>query len=253
MSPQRPEILIVESQRQSVAELLRFLHGKGVDVMVALTVADGFRKACEGQPDVVLLNIDLPGGEGISVLHRLRSEMSTAHMPVLVLSSRRTVACKREAYRAGAADYLVKPLREKALMARLFVHFRLEFPATQHPLSGALSSFFEQSSRYESQVVMEAVALLQQGDMAWPGAKALAHQLGVTEDELEQAFDWQFGLNAEMFHCRQRLEWARTQLQATAQPTADIARAMGCRHPSEFAQLFRRHYGVSPDDYRQLR
>lgn len=254
MSPHRPEILIIEKQRESVAELLRFLHGKAVDVMVALNVSDGFRKACEGQPDLIVLNTDLPEGAGMAVLQRLGNEIATAHMPVLVVSEKRAARNKREAYGAGAVDYLAKPLREKPLMARIFVHFKLPLvvPAPQPAPPTALPSFFEVSSSHTSQVVMETIALLQEKQLAWPGTVVLARQLGVAEEDLEQAFTQQFGLTVEVFHGRQRLEWARAQLRSTQQTVARIAHAVGCRNASDFGLLFRKHYGLLPEDYRRL-
>ena len=254
MSPHRPEILIIENQRESVAELLRFLHGKSVDVMVALNLNDGFRKACEGQPDLILLNIDLPDGSGMAMLQRLGTEIATAHMPVLVGSDKRAARCKREAYGAGAVDYLVRPFREQHLMARVFVHFKLPLavPATQHTLPTALPSFFEVSSSQESQVVMETIALLQEGKLTWPGTVSLARRLKLTEAALEQAFSQQFGLTVEVFHWRLRLEWVRAQLRTTHQTIARIAEGVGCRNADDFGQLFRQHYGLLPEAYRQL-
>ena len=254
MSPRRPEILIIESQRESVAELLRLLHGKAVDVMVALNVSDGLRKAFEGQPDLILINIDLPDSDGVAVVQRLCAEIATAHMPVLVGSSRRALRYKRAAYSAGAVDYLVKPFREKNLMARIFVHFRLPLLASALPrrLPAAMPSFFAVSSRHESRVVMEAIAMLQTRDLAWPGTVQLARQLGIAEADLEQVFAQQFGLSVEAFHGRLRLDWARRQLRTGTQSTARIAQSLDYCNARDFAHLFRKHYGLSPEDYRGL-
>lgn len=253
MLPHRPEILIIESQSQSVAGLLRLLHGKAVDVMVALTVEDGFRKACDGQPDLILLNLDLPECAGIAAMQGLGAEIATAHIPVLAGSTRRALRYRREALRAGAVDYLVKPFRSKPLMARIFVHFNLpvESPGYRQALP-ASPSFFEVSSSHESQVVMQAIAALQQTILVWPGTVHLARQLGLGEADLVQAFAQQFGLTVEVFHWWLRLEWARAQLRSRQQSTLHIGQTLGCGTPGDFAQVFHKHYGLSPDDYRHL-
>jgi transcriptional regulator GlxA family with amidase domain len=160
----------------------------------------------------------------------------------------------REAYRAGAVDYLVKPFREKRLLARISVHFNLPLggPATPRTLLAAVPSFFEVSASHESRIVMETIAVLQTGGLVWPGTVQLACQLGITEVDLEQAFGQQFGLTVEAFHWLQRLEWARMQLRSTPQTTAGIAQALGCPDVRNFAHQFRQHYGLLPEDYRGL-
>jgi two-component system alkaline phosphatase synthesis response regulator PhoP len=86
-------------------------------------------QACkDAQPDVVMVDIMLPGMDGLEILRVLRSEVATKHVPVIMLSAKGTEADKVEALDAGADDYLAKPFgltelnsRVKALLRRAYM------------------------------------------------------------------------------------------------------------------------------------
>lgn len=122
--PERLRLLLVEDEafiRELVATLCAEL---GVEVVA---VADGpaaLRAAREHVPDLVLLDIVLPGLDGISVCRLLKADPPTRHVPVYMLSARVRDADRAAASRAGADGYLEKPFRAAALHALLARHRR---------------------------------------------------------------------------------------------------------------------------------
>jgi len=113
------------------------LEGEHYKVLWARTGESGVIQAVNHRPDIVILELDLPDGDGLTVLDALR-EWNAA--PVMILSGRANVADKVRALDAGANDYLVKPFAAAELAARLRVLQRSEPPASDGPLlvSGAL-------------------------------------------------------------------------------------------------------------------
>ena len=102
-----------------------FLEGERYKVLWSRTGESGLRKAVENRPDIIILEIDLPDGDGFAVLGALR-EWSEA--PVLILSERAGVAEKVRALDSGADDFLAKPFAPEELAARLRVLQRCETP-----------------------------------------------------------------------------------------------------------------------------
>lgn len=82
--------------------------------------AEGFFEACERQlPDAVLLDIMLPGTDGLEILRRLRSSAPTKHLPIMMLTAKGTELDKACGLDAGADDYLAKPFGMVELLARV--------------------------------------------------------------------------------------------------------------------------------------
>ena len=113
------------------------LEGERYKVLWSRSGESGLTQAVEHRPDVILLELDLPDGDGFAVLCALR-EWNEA--PVLILSGRAGVSDKVRALDAGANDYLVKPFAPEELVARLRVRQRSELPTNDGPLlvTGAL-------------------------------------------------------------------------------------------------------------------
>jgi len=116
MSESRPRVLVVDDEPQ-IRKFLRFgLEGHGYAVHEAGSAAAALSAAAAAPPDLVVLDLGLPDGDGFDVLARLR-EWST--VPVIVLSVRSREAEKVRAFELGADDYVVKPFGMPELLARI--------------------------------------------------------------------------------------------------------------------------------------
>src|SRR5215203_4719454 len=115
-------ILVVEDQKRLAASLRKGLEEEGFEVGTAHTGEEGFYQATTRPPDVLVLDIMLPGRDGLQVLHDLR-ERGFAK-PVLILTSRDTVEDRVAGLDGGADDYLVKPFAFAELVARLRARLR---------------------------------------------------------------------------------------------------------------------------------
>jgi DNA-binding response OmpR family regulator len=111
------QILVIEDQEKLRTNLRQVLEQEGYQVAIAGTGEDGFSRAVTQSPDVILLDLGLPGRDGLEVLRDLRTaKVKTA---VLVLTSRDTVEDRVAGLDAGADDYLVKPFAHAELLARV--------------------------------------------------------------------------------------------------------------------------------------
>lgn len=121
MSDNAARVLVVEDE----PELRRFeaqtLEREGYVVVEAPTLERGLVEAGRCRPELVLLDLGLPDGDGVALVRQLRT---WSDIPVIVVSARTDEADKIEALDAGADDYLVKPFGVGELLARVRAHLR---------------------------------------------------------------------------------------------------------------------------------
>jgi len=111
-----PVVLVVEDEAQMRTFVRIALESHGYQMLEAPTAAEGIRQALSYSPDVVLLDLGLPDGDGSQVTRRIREHSS---MPILVISARGSEESKVQALDEGADDYLTKPFGAAELMARI--------------------------------------------------------------------------------------------------------------------------------------
>ena len=116
------KILIVEDEPKTGAYLQQGLREAGFTVDLAVTGPDGLHEAQHGNPDLLILDVMLPGMDGWQVLKALRT--SGQHLPVLFLTARDQVDDRVKGLELGADDYLVKPFSFAELLARVHTILR---------------------------------------------------------------------------------------------------------------------------------
>ena len=118
----RHRVLIVEDERELAHVVKRHLDDAGCDVQVAATWELGLQAALSQSFDLILLDIMLPGGDGLEICRRLRSQR--VYTPVLMLTAKSTEPDKVLGLESGADDYMTKPFGVSELLARVRAIFR---------------------------------------------------------------------------------------------------------------------------------
>ena len=112
----QPSILAIDDEPQLLEALETILEGRGYRLRTAPNGAMGLDAVAEERPDVVLLDLAMPGVDGVEVCRRLRA---FSRVPILVLSALSDEARKVKALDAGADDYVTKPFGVEELLARI--------------------------------------------------------------------------------------------------------------------------------------
>jgi phosphate regulon transcriptional regulator PhoB len=124
-------ILIVDDERE-IRELLRYnLERQGYQVLTAKDGEEGLARIFATHPDLVLLDLLLPGLNGLEVLREVRAEPSTRELPVLLLTARGAEMDKLLGFERGADDYITKPFSPREVIARVEAVLRRVLPARE--------------------------------------------------------------------------------------------------------------------------
>lgn len=201
------QILVVEDNTMLARNLAEFLERNDQCVDFATDGPAGLRMALENIYDVVILDLGLPGIDGLEVCRRLRAQ-STRNLPVLMLTARDTLTDKLTGFDSGADDYLVKPFAMEELLARCQVLARRATLHTEHVLS--LGALRIDRSRFKVHRAGQPVNLTRAGYQILL-ALAEAHPRILTRSELTRVL-WpdeppdSDALRTHLYQLRQRLD-----------------------------------------------
>ena len=116
MSLSSPQILIVEDESTISEPLAKLLAREGFNATVAGTVADALAKFATDKPDLILLDLNLPDGDGRDVAREIRR---SSGVPIIMLTARGTETDRIVGLEIGADDYVVKPFSSAEVIARI--------------------------------------------------------------------------------------------------------------------------------------
>ncbi|MDH5553543.1 MAG: response regulator transcription factor [Nitrosomonas sp.] len=114
------KVLIIEDNQDIAASIYDYLEGLGYTIDAAGDGVTGLHLAVTNDYDVVILDLGLPGIDGVDLCRRLRQDEKRS-VPVLMLTARVSLENKLEGFKSGADDYLIKPFSLKELAARVKV------------------------------------------------------------------------------------------------------------------------------------
>lgn len=112
-------VLVVEDDKKITLALSMRLKASGYEVVAAADAVYAMQTARKSRPDAVLLDINLPGGDGFLVADRLRRSLETATVPIIFITASKRDDLRARATELGAAGFLEKPFEASALIAML--------------------------------------------------------------------------------------------------------------------------------------
>lgn len=118
-------ILIIDDTRDNLRLLTQILTQRGYKVLAASDGEQALEAAATIAPNLILLDIMMPGMDGYTVCERLKARPETAHIPVIFISALNEPLDKVKAFTAGGVDYLTKPFQVEEILARVNVHLTL--------------------------------------------------------------------------------------------------------------------------------
>ena len=182
------DILIVDDTPANLNVLSAILGKRGYRVRPAINGALALKAAQKAVPDLILLDVQMPGLDGYEVCRQLKADAQTRAIPVIFISALDDVLDKVEAFQVGGVDYITKPFQIEEVLARvenqLALHQQREAIASLLARNQQLLALANHELRPRlDQIAVWAVALRDGGD------SALAEQIRASARELRTALD----------------------------------------------------------------
>lgn len=201
-------VLIVDDNTNNLAVLYRYLDDVGFEVLVSQDGERAIRLARQEQPDVILLDIMLPGIDGFQTCHELKSDPTTSDIPVIFISALTDIEDKVRGFEAGGVDYITKPFNQEEVLARLQAHVTIKRQREQldhlNATKDRLFSVIGHDLRGPFMGLLGALELLR--DSADQMDAETTHEL----------VDSLYGSAEKTYHLLENLlEWSRSQQRAT--------------------------------------
>jgi signal transduction histidine kinase len=119
-------ILIIDDNATNLGVITEYLEACGFEMLTARDGEDGIRKACRAKPDLILLDVLMPGIDGFETCRRLQAYPDTQEIPVIFLTALNNIEDKVKGFAVGGVDYITKPLQKEEVLARVETHLKLQ-------------------------------------------------------------------------------------------------------------------------------
>lgn len=125
LAPPPPRVLVVDDVPANLALMRHVLEGGGYEVALAEDGPEALANIKAKLPDLILLDIMMPGMDGFEVCQRLKADEATRNIPVLFMTALSDIEDKTRGFDSGGVDYIVKPINTKEVLARVGAHVKL--------------------------------------------------------------------------------------------------------------------------------
>lgn len=112
-------ILVVDDSPTQIQALLKILVKNGYETLTAQDGEEAVNKARDEKPDLILMDVVMPGLNGFQATRHITKNEGTSHIPVIMLSSKDQETDRVWAQRQGAKDYIIKPAKEDELISKI--------------------------------------------------------------------------------------------------------------------------------------
>ena len=118
-------ILIVDDTPVNLEVIIDFLESYGFGIRMARSGESALKRVEYDRPDIILLDVLMPGMDGFETCRRLKAEPATEDIPIIFMTSLTGTEDKVKGFEVGAVDYVTKPLHQEEVLARIKTHLRM--------------------------------------------------------------------------------------------------------------------------------
>ena len=245
----KPVLLLVEDN-DDVAEYLVGVLEEHYIIELASNGKIGYEKAQDIIPDIILTDVMMPQMDGFELIQHLKDNISTDHIPTIVLTAKGDIQSKLEGLKIGADHYIVKPFSEKELVLKLDNLLKVRSKMQQN-LSAINSISNHSKTKYKQEVLFLSklnILLdhhLDEGDF---GITDICNMLHLSRSQLYRKFTAITNLSIGRYIKRYRLNKAKSMIENEGKNVTEAAFDSGFKNLSHFSASFNEEFGFPASD-----
>ena len=248
-----PIVLVVEDN----ADIREYIRSSFTDIYEVITAKDGkegWELAQARIPNIIVSDIMMPVMDGIELCKRIKEDMRTSHIPVILLTAKDSLQDKEEGYASGADSYLTKPFSAKLLHSRINnlletrkkIASLLALADTQPKQESAVSSLNKLDNEFLQKItqIIEENLEMEKMDIAF-----IADKMCMSHSTLYRKIKGLTDMSANEFIRKVKMRKGVELLMSGQYTISEIAYMIGFSSVAYFRQCFKDEYGMSPSDY----
>ena len=248
----KPSVLVIDDNADIRSYVYSLLH-TDYTVIEAADGSDGIRKAMKYVPDLIISDVMMPGIDGIECCRRLKSELQTCHIPVILLTACSLDEQRIQGYDGGADSYISKPFSSQLLLARvrnlIDSHRRLkQFFGDRHTL--AKEDVCDMGKNFVEKFKSLLDAKLGDSNL---NVEDLGKDMGLSRVQLYRKIKSLTNYSPNELLRIARLKKAASLLASSDMTVAEIGYEVGFSSPSYFTKCYKEQFGESPTDFLKRR
>lgn len=247
-----PTVLVIDDNAD-IRSYVKSLFSKEYRVLDAANATTGIRLAMKYVPDAIISDVMMPGMDGVECCRRLKSELQTCHIPVILLTACSLDEQRIQGYDGGADSYISKPFNSQLLLSRVqnlitnrrqLKQFFGDYQTIEKENISDLDKDFV--GRFKSLVEDR----IQDADL---NVEDLGRDMGMSRVQLYRKLKSLTNYSPNELLRQMRLKKAASLLASSEMTVAEIAYEVGFSSPSYFTKCYKEQFGESPTDFLKRR
>ncbi len=245
-----PHILIAEDNPDMRTYIREALEGQ-FDLSEAQDGQEGWEKAQESQPDLIISDVMMPRMDGIELCEKLKTHELTSHIPVILLTAKADRSSRLQGLETGADDYLAKPFDEEELLVLISNRIEQRRRMRERFKSNIHIGPKEVSVTSADQQFLEKAMAIVEENMSNDAFSVddLAQEVGMSNRQLQRKFNALVDQSPNQFIRTMRLRRAAQLLTANSDSVSQIAYQVGFSSLSYFNKAFKEEFDMTPGEY----
>ncbi|MFK8061361.1 MAG: ATP-binding protein [Polaribacter sp.] len=265
-APQQTESLKIDKKEHTLlviddnVEILNYLKdilSENYNIIEAENGNEGFKKASLEIPDLIISDVMMPEKDGITMCKELKSQISTSHIPIILLTARTSTVFEIEGLKTGANDYVTKPFDAKAIKARVESQLENRNKLRAHLLNKVrfepTASEVETGQDLENSFINKAILLVESNlDNSAFAIETMVDELNMSRSSLFRKIKSLTGLSLSAFIRSIRLKKAAHLILTSELNLSQISYEVGFNDYKYFKTSFKKQFNCLPSKYREI-
>jgi len=247
------QLMLIVEDNQEINEYIRDIFTGSFDVLVAENGKQGLAIAVDKIPDIIISDIMMPVMDGIELCRKLKEDVRTCHIPVIMLTAKDSLQDKTEGYNVGADSYLTKPFSGNLLRSRVNNLLETRKKITQLFSTAIVSKqsiVQEAIGKLDNEFIEKLTRIIEENiEIEQLNIAQIADQMNMSHSSLYRKIKTLTGLSANEFIRKIRMRNAEKLLLSCKYSIAEIIYKVGISTPAYFRQCFKEEFGVTPTEY----
>ncbi len=249
----RPLLMIVEDNAD-VSRFIKSCLSENYRIMTASNGVEAFEKIYIEEPDLIISDVLMPEMDGLEFTKKLKGDIRTCHIPLILLTALSTHEHKIEGLETGADSYIAKPFNKKHLQVRVKLLIESRQQIRKHYQQDVITQFVSENkiSQLDSNFLKKCNAIIEKHlTESEYGVEQLGLEIGLSRVHVYRKIKHLTGLTVSEFIRNIKLKKAAVILQESGKTIAEVAYETGFSSPSYFSKCFKDLYNISPTEFVQ--